>query len=52
LITCDDVLCMALSNQIMPHARRLRAFNRARDRVTLLTPTVLDAAQESSYSTQ
>jgi len=35
-----------LGNRIIAHALRLRAFNRARGRVTLLNVTALDAAQD------
>ena len=35
-----------LGNQIIAHARRLRAFNHARERVALLIVTVLDTAQD------
>jgi len=35
-----------LGNQIIAHTRHLRVFNRARDRVGLLTVIVLDAAQD------
>ena len=34
-----------LDNQIITHTHHLGAFNRAGDRVTLLTVTALDAAQ-------